>query len=569
MRSTSPDPITTEVIRGGIAWVCEEMGIALRNSAYSPNIKERMDHSCAIFSGSGKLIGQAEHIPVHLGSLPWGVRNFLKLIRKEDVKDGDVFLFNDPYISGTHLNDLTMVKPIFHRGKFFAWLSVKAHIVDVGGKNPGSISYDSKEIFEEGIVIPPVKIVEEGKLKGDILSLILSNTRTPEVARGDINAMIFSLTSGEKKIKGLISEYDEKVQSWEGVWTRIIQTTEIKLRKSITKLIPDGRAFSATDSLEFPNSKIKVSIKRKGGKLIFSFRGTSRESEFPINAVPGTTLSAVLFVVKSLFDPEGDINEGLMNVVHIDIPEGTLLSPEKPRAVSAGNLETAQRLVDTLFLAFSKVIPEKVPSAGQGTMNNIMLGGQYISEGKNKKKKYWAFYETIGGGSGARNGKDGVSGTHVNMTNTMNTPVEAMEKEYPVLFLIHEIRRGSGGQGRWKGGDGIIRGFIIKDGKAKITLLCERRKTSPWGIKGGKPGKRGKEKIILWEDKLKSAEEIIKSYRIVIKKDDVVLESNGKARTKLPKEIISHGKGSYELKKGDIFIIFTPGGGGYGRKGKK
>ena len=522
------DPITVAVITNALSYIAEEMGIALRNSAYSHNIKERMDHSCAIFDPQGNLLAQAEHIPVHLGSLPWGAKNLLRYFRKKkmDWCEGDMVIANDPYIVGTHLNDITLVKPIFFEKKLIGFSVNKAHHVDVGGQVPGSISCNATSLYQEGVVIPPMKLMRQGKLTPGVLEDFLEKVRTPEINKGDLRAQIAAANLGEKRVIELAQRYGIEVLF--SAFQEIISYGERRMGKKI-KAIPQG-TYQAKDCLEeIENADtltwIRVALERKEGKLKVDFSGTDSQVKLPFNAVLGVTLSATYFAIKSVIDPDVPMNEGVLKPIMISAPEGSLVNPRKPAPVSGGNLETAQRVADVVFKALAQALPHKVPAAAHGSMNNVMMGG-FDPE----RKRTWVFYETIGGGSGGCPGKDGVDGIHCNMTNTMNTPIEAIEQYYPLLFEQYELRYGSHGNGQWRGGCGIKRAWTLLAPSAEVTVLGERNKIPPWGLMGGKPGKVG----AYWVRRKNGTKEKIKS------------------------------KATLTLKEGDTLIIETPGGGGYG-----
>jgi len=516
------DLITAEVIRGGLIYIAEEMGIALRNTAYSPNIKERMDHSCAIFDGKGRLLAQAEHIPVHLGSLVFGVKEGLKNF-KDNLEDGDILVYNDPYISGTHLPDLTLISPIFYEGEIVAFTANKAHHSDFGGKVPGSMAIDSREIFEEGLILPPIKIVEKGKIREDILRIIRSNVRTPKNTLGDLKAQIASNFLGKRRILELLDKYKKDV--FFEVAEYILDRSERLLRNRI-KNLPKG-SFEAEDYLEDIDEgkiNIKVRIQIEEDQILFDYTGTHEQVKAPINAVYGVTLAGVYFTIKAVLEPEMDVNDGAFRPIKVNIPLGSLLNPIPPAPVALGNVETSQRNVDVLLKAFSKALPDKVCAACQGTMNNLIMGGYDEIRGK-----YWTFYETIGGGFGGRKGLDGVDGIQCHMTNTMNTPIEVIEAEFPLMVTRYRFRINSGGLGKWRGGMGIERGFKLLSKEATLSFIGERYKLKPWGLFGGSDGSSGK----------------------------VYLLRRGK-RVKLG------GKVNLKLEKDDEIIIMTPGGGGYG-----
>lgn len=521
---SSKDPITLEVIRNAAIYISEEMGLVLRNTAYSPNIKDRLDHTCAVLAPDGRLVAQAEHIPVHIGSMAIGVENTIKYLRENNIhlESGDIIVVNDPYIAGTHLNDVTLLKPIYIGSKLVAILANKAHHVDVGGAVPGSIGGNVAELHQEGIVIPPVKLFDKGVLNKSVLDIFMYNVRTPKYLKGDLNAQLASLNIGEKRIIELSDKYGVEVLA--DAWEYIIQYTEEYTRNRIRGLEREG-VYKAIDFIELPYKnylEIKVSLSIEEDILV-DYDGTSSQVDYPINAVYGVTVAATVYALKSVIDPEMPINHGFQKVVKVNVPRGTFLNPIPPAPVSGGNLETSQRIVDTLLKALSRCFPNKVPAASCGSMNNIMVGGMW------RDRSRWAFYETIGGGSGGRPGEDGVDGVHTNMTNTLNTPIEVLEKEYPILFVKYELREDSGGPGKYRGGLGITRVFRML-GDAVLTIMSDRVEIPPWGLHGGMPGKPG---------------------------EHVVIRADGES-------IQLSSKYTVNLNKGDIVYINTPGGGGYG-----
>ncbi|MBE0520442.1 hydantoinase B/oxoprolinase family protein [Candidatus Bathyarchaeota archaeon] len=521
----SLDSITVEVVKGALTYAAEEMGIVLRNSAYSPNIKERMDFSCTLFDHKKRLAAQAEHIPVHLGSMQLAVQKGLEKF-KGKLEDGDMILFNDPYISGTHLPDLTLICPIFHEHRIIAYSANKAHHSDVGGKAPGSMAGDATEIYQEGIIIPPVKFVKRESIDEEIASILLSNVRTPEIRLGDLRAQMAANLLGKKRVLELVDRYG--VETLHKAMEEIMNYSERRMRIEVSKM-PRG-SYSAEDYLENTGTsnkkvKIKVTITIKKNQLIIDYTGTDKQVNGPVNAVLGVTLSGVYYVLRCLTDPTIPMNDGCYRPVEIRVPEGTLMNPTSPAPVAGGNVETSQRNVDVLLKAFAQILPEKVCAACQGTMNNIAVGGMNPENGK-----HWTFYETIAGGFGGRRGIDGVDAIHTHMTNTMNTPVEAIETVYPIRFLKYELRENSGGAGKWRGGVGLERSWMLLASSATLSVLAERTEISPWGLYGGKSGAKGEYYII---------------------------KPNGK-RIKLK------SKCTVKVEKGDIFVVKTPGGGGYG-----
>ena len=523
MNALRRDLITIEVIKGALIYAAEEMGIALKKSAYSPNIKERMDHSCAIFDRDRRLVAQAEHIPVHLGSMTFAVREGLRYRR--DLEKGDMLLFNDPYISGTHLPDLTLIAPVFYKRDLIGYVANKAHHTDIGGKAPGSIAGDSTELYQEGLIIPPIKFVREGEIDEELSNFIKANVRTPETQIGDLRAQIAANNIGIARLIELVENYGlEVVQE---AMDSVMNYSEHRVRGELEKM-PEG-TYTARDFLEDTGSEenpveIKVEITIKDGNIIFNYEGTSKQVNGPVNAPLGVTLAGVYFTLISATDPNIPINDGCFRPVILKIPKGCLLNPERPAPVAGGNVETSQRNVDVLLKAFSQIIPERIPAAGQGTMNNVRLGGL------REDGTPWTFYETIGGGSGGRPESDGVDGVHVNMTNTMNTPIEAIEAYYPIRFESYSLRPDSGGAGEWRGGCGIVRSWTLLAPTATVSILAERNKIRPWGLNGGLPGAVG----------------------------EYVLRRSDGSIMNLP------SKCTLKIYKGETLLVHTPGGGGYG-----
>lgn len=521
----SVDPITVEVVKGALTYAAEEMGVALRKSAYSPNIKERMDFSCTLFDDEKRLVAQAEHIPVHLGSMQLAVQQGLEDLEGK-IGEGDMILLNDPYVSGTHLPDLTLICPIFHDQKIVAYSANKAHHSDVGGRAPGSMAGDTTEIFQEGIIIPPVKFVKEGKIDKEIAGLLLSNVRTPEVRLGDLRAQMAANLLGKRRMLEVIEKYGLKTTQ-EAV-EEIMNYSERRTRNEIRKMTEGN--YSAEDYLESTGVskrrvRIKVTITIKKNEILIDYTGTDKQVNGPVNAVLGVTISGIYYTIRCLTDPSIPMNDGCYRPVRVHVPIGTVMNPTPPAPVAGGNVETSQRNVDALMKAFSWVVPEKVCAACQGTMNNISVGGINPRNGK-----LWTFYETVAGGFGGRKGIDGVDAIHTHMTNTLNTPIEAIETIYPLRFLKYEIREDSGGPGKWRGGMGLERSWTLLAPSATLSVLAERTEISPWGLFEGKPGSKGEYYII-------------KPYGERIRLDS---------------------KCTVEVEKGDVFLLRTPGGGGYG-----
>ncbi|MCE4600500.1 MAG: hydantoinase B/oxoprolinase family protein [Desulfurococcales archaeon] len=518
------DRLTVEVIKNAAIYASEEMGVVLRNTAYSPNIKDRLDHTCAILSPRGELVAQAEHIPVHIGSMAVGVENIMRWLSEKGVElgEGDIVMANDPFLAGTHLNDVTLMKPVYIKGTMVAIVADKAHHVDVGGMIPGSIGGGARELLQEGIVIPPVKIVEGGRLRDDIIELVKANVRTPAYFEGDLKAQIAALNVGERRIVELAERYgvDALLEAWE----EILSYTERYTRSKVEGLGVEGE-WSAEDYMELRDGDavIKATLSIKGDRIGVDFTGTSPQVEEPINAVYGVTVAATIFALKSTIDPEMPVNHGFFRVASINAPKGSLVNPYPGAPVSGGNTETSQRIADVVFRALSMALPGRVPAASCGTMTNVMIGGRVGG-------RAWAFYETIACGQGARPVKDGVDGVQTNMTNTLNTPIERLEKEYPVLFVRYELRGDSEGPGRYRGGLGVTRAFKLTRGRATLTVMAERCRHRPWGLAGGSSGEP--------------------ANHYVVRSDGGIVELGCKA--------------SVTLGEGDTVYINTPGGGGYG-----
>jgi N-methylhydantoinase B len=524
----SVDRTTVEVIRGALVYAAEEMGIALKKSAYSPNIKERMDHSCALFDPKRRLIAQAEHIPVHLGSMAFAVREGLATY-KGTLGPGDMILLNDPYLSGTHLPDLTLIAPIYHVDHLIGYAANKAHHTDVGGKAPGSIAGDSTELYQEGLIIPPVKFVKSGAIDPELSWLIRSNVRTPDVQMGDLRAQIAANYTGIRRVLELTEKYGAYVLHTS--MGEIMDYSERRMRAAISEM--PGGVYEASDYMEdvpgWGLAEIRVRVTVEEGGISFDYSGTCPQVEAPINAPLGVTIAGIYYTLITVTDSNIPVNDGCFRPVTLIIPEGTMMNPRRPAPVAGGNVETSQRNVDVLMKAFSKIVPGKVTAAGLGTMNNVSVGG-IRPDGTP-----WTFYETIGGGSGGRPNSDGVDGVHVNMTNTMNTPIESIEAYLPMRFLSYSLRPDTGGAGEYRGGCGIERSWMLTAPRATLSILAERTKINPWGLKGGEPGALGE--------------------YLIVKRNGEIL--------KLP------SKCTVQRVDGDSLIVHTPGGGGFGDPKKR
>jgi N-methylhydantoinase B len=528
-KNMKTDNITVEVTRHSLTYISEEMGVALRKSAYSPNIRERADHSCAVLDALGRTIGQAEHIPVHIGSLPLGLKNTLGYLQEKgvDLRPGDMYFLNDPYVAGTHLNDVTLVRPVFLGDQLIGYAANKAHHVDVGGVSPASIGIEATSLSQEGIVVLPTKIMEENTLLGNVVKEFALKTRMPHIVLGDLRAQVAANLLGDKRLTELVSKSD--VDSFFDSCEAVLDQTH-KLALAGYAKMPRG-TWIGEDYLELDEELIPVraSVNLTGEGIAVDFEGTASQVNAPLNAVFGVTASAVTFAVKTIMPEDLPINDGFNRTIHVDAPRASIVNPLRPAPVAGGNLETSQRIVDTVYRALIEAMPEKIPAASHGSMNNLMMGGVLPENGQS-----WAFYETIGGGYGGRFGADGVNGVQVNMTNTLNTPIEVMEHYYPVTFAAYGLREGSGGAGEWRGGTGIERAFTAK-ASIQLTILGDRCRVRPWGAKGGSSADSSEYFVQRREGKISR----MKS------KDSIVLQP------------------------GDSVIVRTAGGGGYGDPQKR
>ncbi len=434
------DSIEITIFKNIFQSISDEMGKILQHSAFSPNIKERNDFSCALFTPKGESFAFGTHIPVHLGAMPLSVMTALK---ETHMKEGDMIILNDPYRGGTHLPDITLITPLFYRDRLLFLVANRAHHSDVGGMQAGSMPLAS-EIFQEGIIIPPVKIIRKGNLDNGILNMILANVRTPEERKGDLLAQIAANRRGILRLQQIIDKYGiNKVIDYS---SELINYTET-IFKQFIKGLPDGSVsfsdFLDDDGFGEKDLKIEASITIKGDRIFIDFSNSHPQVVGGVNANKAITYSAVLYVLTTLLEEDIPINSGIMRPVNLIIKEGSILDAQKPAAIAGGNVETSQRIVDVLLGAFSKIIPEKIPAASQGTMNNISFGG-----------KGFTYYETIGGGAGAGKNFNGVSAVHTHMTNSLNTPIEAIERNFPILINGYSIRKNSGGKGNGKGETG-------------------------------------------------------------------------------------------------------------------
>ncbi|MDB2253493.1 hydantoinase B/oxoprolinase family protein [Halorubrum ezzemoulense] len=514
----SIDSVTLEVFRNKLESIAEEMGKVLIRSAYSPNIKERQDCSTALFDADGRMVAQAEQIPVHLGAMPDAVA----AVTAKDPEPGDAYILNDPFEGGTHLPDVTIVSPIATESDVIGYAVTRAHHADMGGMTPGSMPAGATDIYQEGLRLPAVKLRSGGELNEDLLAMILANVRNRTERRADLRAQLAAHDRAEDRLRSLIDEHgrDQVNQAFGAV----INYSQARMTDVLTAF-PDG-TYEAHDVLEGDGVSdaeipIRVSITVDGATVEVDFTGTADQCAGNMNAPLSVAKSAVYFVVRCITDPEIPPNYGSYADITVTAPQGTVVNPTPPASVVGGNVETSQRLTDVVFAAFAEAAPERVPAASQGTMNNVIIG--------NRDREGFTYYETIGGGFGARPDKDGMDGVQVGMTNTLNTPIEVLEAEYPFTVEQYGFREGSGGDGQYRGGLGLVRSVTIET-EAVVSLLTERRRRRPQGAAGGEPGAAGENL------------------------------ANGEP---LP------AKTTREVEAGTTITVRTPGGGGYGNPSKR
>jgi N-methylhydantoinase B len=540
------DPTTLEIYRALYTSVAEEMGVALRRTSFSPNIKERRDYSCAVFDSAGRVIAQGDHMPVHLGSMPMAVAAALNEVV---IGPGDVVALNDPFAGGTHLPDVTLVMGVFGQStgsrpqtagrtkpvapasrrvppaSCLFFVANRAHHADIGGATPGSMGL-ATDIYGEGMRIPPIHIVRGGEICDDVMKLILANVRSSKERRADFEAQIGSLKTGATRLLEIVERRGLKEAS--DYAAHLISYSSRVMRRAIAA-IPDG-SYEAEDALdddgisdgEIP-IRVRITVKRDSARV--DFTGSAPQVAGAVNAVEAITVSAVSYVFRCLLGSDVPASAGLMEPIEVIAPRGTVVNATHPASVAGGNVETSQRIVDTIFKALAQAIPGRIPAASQGTMNNLTIGGIDPRTGAE-----FSYYETVAGGMGARPSLDGMSATHTHMTNSLNTPAEALEYAYPLRVRQYRIRKGSGGRGRHKGGDGAIR-EIETLAPARMSLLADRRRRAPYGLQGGEDGERGRAFIIRVDG---STEELA-------------------------------SKGSWQLEPGDRVRIETPSGGGFGK----
>jgi N-methylhydantoinase B len=550
-RTKSFDPTTLEIYRALYTSVAEEMGITLRRTAHSPNIKERRDYSCAVFDAGGRVIAQGDHMPVHLGSMPLAVAAALREIK---LTPGDVVALNDPFAGGTHLPDVTLVAGVFDaltgeggratgknrkakstlhqhtthdtRHPLF-YVANRAHHADIGGATPGSMGL-ATDVYGEGLRIPPVRLVRGGRVDGDLMRLVLANVRVESERRADFEAQIGSLKTGAARLLEIVGR--SGVEEAREYAAHLIEYSARMMRATI-EAVPDG-VYEAEDALDSDGVgggevALRVRVTIEGARAVVDFEGSAPQVGGPVNAVEAITVSAVAYVFRCLVGAEEvPASAGLMEPVEVRAPRSTVVNASHPAPVAGGNVETSQRIVDVLFKALSLALPQRIPAASQGTMNNLTIGGTDARNGRE-----FAYYETIAGGMGARPSSDGVSGVHTHMTNSLNTPAEALEYAYPLRVRVYALRKGSGGRGLKRGGSGVVR-EIETLVPARMSLLADRRVRAPYGLGGGEDAKPGRDRVV---------------------------RRDGRARK-------IEAKGSWELEAGDRVRIETPGGGGHGKR---
>jgi N-methylhydantoinase B len=531
------DPIELEIFKNLYHSIAEEMGAALRRTAFSPNIKERRDYSCAVFDSEAEVIAMGDHMPVHLGSMPMSVR---AAIERVPLGPGDMAMLNDPFCGGTHLPDITLVAPFYaggtrKRGKapnFF--VASRAHHADVGGAYPGSMG-PCREIYQEGLRIPPVRLMRGGRLDDDVLALVLNNVRTPREREGDLGAQIAACHTGLTRLEEICRRYGLREVTRAGC--ELLDYSERMMRAFLAQVPPGTyRAQDALDDDGVNGRPVHIAVAitfRKNGKpgplVTVDFTGTDQQVEGAINAVEAITWSACFYVFRCLLTEDVPATAGLMRPIEVIAPAGSVVNARPPAAVAGGNVETSQRIVDVLLRALAEAIPQRIPAAASGTMNNLTVGGMDPRTGEP-----FAYYETVAGGMGARPTKGGVSGVHTHMTNSLNTAAEALEYAYPLRVRCYSLRPNSGGEGKYRGGDGIVREIEVLT-EADVTLLADRRQGRPYGLKGGEPGAAGRTDV---------------------------LRADG-SRQQLA------GKASVRLKAGERIRVETPGGGGWGLSRRK
>jgi N-methylhydantoinase B/oxoprolinase/acetone carboxylase alpha subunit len=516
------DPLEFDVFKNLFLSIAEEMGVTLCRTGFSPNIKERLDYSCAVYDARGETIAQGDHMPVHLGAMPLSVRAAIDAI---PMAPGDVVMLNDPFQGGTHLPDITLVSPVYlpgdRRPTFF--VANRAHHSDVGGMSPGSMPV-AREIYQEGLIIPPVTLVSRGRMSRDVLALVLANVRTPDEREGDLTAQIAANRVAERRLRDTARRYGRRRAI---AYAAALQDYTARVVARTIRDIPDG-VYTFTDALDDDgfgtrDVAIRCTIRIAGERAEIDFTGSHPQVTGSVNANYAITLSACLYAFRCLVTEDVLYNAGVARPLTVVAPEGTIVNATRPSAVAGGNVETSQRITDVVLGALGQACRDRVPAASQGTMNNVTFGGTHPATGRR-----FAYYETLGGGMGGRRGLAGLSGVHTHMSNTRNTPVEAIEHYLPLRIRQYRLRRGSGGAGDAPGGEGLVREYEMLT-ETSVTVLSDRRERPPYGVEGGAPGGRGRNTLI-----------------------------RGGREEALP------GKTHVTLRPGDRLRVETPGGGGWG-----
>jgi N-methylhydantoinase B len=508
-----------EVFQHLFAAAAEDMGASLMRSSFSPNIQERRDFSCAVFDGAGRMLSQAAHIPIHLGSIPLCVRAALDSF---ELERGDVVVLNDPYRGGTHLPDVTLVTPVFFgaakRPEFLC--ANRAHHADMGGAWPGSMS-PTFDLHGEGLVIPPTRLVRKGQVQTEILALVLANLRVPREREGDLFAQLAANRVGAQRLSELVAE--QGLARLRRGANALLEWTERLTRAQIERL--PRRAVRCEDVLETPQGPVRIAVRiaRRGRDLEFDWRDCDPQSAAPINTPRAVALSAVFYVLRALLAPGTPTNAGVLAPARVLTRPGSVVDPRYPAPVAAGNVETSQRLVDVLLGALAKLEPQRFPAASSGTMSNFSFGG-VRADGR-----AFTYYETLAGGAGGGPAGDGAHALHTHMTNTRNTPIEALETQFPVRVLALSVRRKSGGVGRARGGDGIEKRLRFFE-RARIGWIGDRAMTGPWGLAGGGAGSTGGARV---------------------------QHADGRVEKLTP-------QASVQVEAGTELSLRTPGGGGFG-----
>ncbi len=517
------DPVELELFRHLLVSIAEEMGIVLRKTAYSANIKERRDYSCAVYDAAGETVAMGDHMPVHLGAMPLSVRQAMRAFR---LAPGDVVILNDPFRGGTHLPDITAVAGVFLGGasRPAFYVANRAHHADVGGQSPGSMPL-AREIYQEGVRIPPVLLVRGGEFDRELLGLILANVRTPAEREGDLLAQVMSIRRGQQRLAALVGRHGPaRVRRNMAA----LQDYSERMMRAAIRRLPNG-VYRFTDYLDSDGVsrrpvRIQVAVTIRGDQAEVDFAGSDPQAAGPVNANYAIAVSATLYVFRCLITEDVPYTGGLLRPIRVLAPEGSVVNARPPAAMAAGNVETSQRITDVLLGALSRAAPERIPAASSGTMSNLSVGGWDAA-----RARAFAYYETIAGGMGASARAAGLSAVHTHMTNSWNTPVEALEHQFPLRIRAYRIRAGSGGRGRQPGGDGIVREYEFL-APCEVTLLSDRRVRAPYGLAGGAPGQPGRNTLL-----------------------------RGR------KSIALAGMAKVDAQPGDILRIETPGGGGFGK----